>query len=203
MVKRPTTDKREPRTFAEKRARPGPEPLADLLGQARDTAARRAGVGLDHETWREVAGDRVALRTAPGGIENGVLTVVVSSPVWAQELSFLSEEIVGRLVARGLSVRSIRFRTGVVPERSKPPPARRLPRPMALSADAQERLAKVDDPELRAVIAEAMGQSLANAERLTPKPGARGPRSAGPETARSAPGAPKRSAGSRRSSEEE
>lgn len=174
------------------------------MTHARDTAARRAGVGLDHETWREVAGDRIALRTAPGSIESGVLTVVVTSPVWAQELSFLAEDIVERLKERGLRVSSIRFRTGVVKAPVPKAPARRIPKPVELPSDARERLAKVEDPALRDLIAAAMGQSLANQAReseraVRPKPGAPTPRSAGPGSARSDRAAPKRSATPRRS----
>lgn len=184
-----------------------PEPLGQLLTQARSTAARRAGVALDRETWREVAGDRIAQRTAPGSIEGGVLTVVVASPVWAQELSFLSDDILERLRQRGLRVSSIRFRTGAVPKLAEQAPARRIPKPVALPADAAARLARVDDPALRDVIATAIRQSLANQERqaeraLKPKPGAPGPRSAEPESARSDRAAPKRSAKPRRTPEE-
>ncbi len=192
MAKRSTTRKK------------GPEPLGQLLTHARSTAARRAGVALDHETWRDVAGDRIAQRSAPGNIEGGVLTVVVASPVWAQELSFLAEDIVDRLRERGLTVSSIRFRTGVVPKLAEPAPARRIPKPAELPDDAKAHLAQVDDPALRDLIAAAMGQSLANQARQTeralkPKPGAPGPRSAAPESARSDRAAPKPSAKSRRS----
>lgn len=194
MVRRSTTRKK------------GPEPLGQLLTQARSTAARRAGVALDHETWREVAGDRIASRSAPGNLERGVLTVVVASPVWAQELSFLSDEIIERLRTRGLGVSSIRFRTGAVAKLPAQAPARRIPRPVELPADAAARLEQVEDPALRDVIATAMRQSLANQERrprLKPKRGAPDPRSAEPGSARSDRAAPRRSARPRRSPEED
>ena len=186
----------------------GPQPLGQLLTVAHQTAARRAGVALDRETWREVAGARIAQRSAPGSLEGGVLQVVVASPVWAQELSLLAEEIVGKLRERGVAVTSIRFRTGKVEAAAPRQPARRLAKPIDLPEDAKQHLAGVDDPELRAVIAQAMGQSLANQARaaeaeVRPKPAARAPRSAGPGSARSAQDAPKRSGAPRRNREED
>ncbi|MBK8997421.1 MAG: DUF721 domain-containing protein [Myxococcales bacterium] len=194
MVRRSTTRKK------------GPEPLGQLLTQARSTAARRAGVALDHETWREIAGDRIAQRSAPGNLDSGVLTVVVASPVWAQELSFLADEIMERLRKRGLGVSSIRFRTGAVAKLAEQAPARRIPRPVELPADAAARLEQVEDPALRDVIATAMRQSLANQERkpqLKPKRGAPDPRCAEPGSARSDRAAARRSARPRRSPEED
>lgn len=188
--------------------RSGLEPLGHLLSHAHRTAARRAGVALDRETWREVAGDRIAQRSAPAALEAGVLNVTVTSPVWAQELSFLAEDIAKRLRQRGLAVTSIRFRTGTVEPPAPREPPRRIPRPVELSEDAEQRLAKVDDPALREVIADAMAQSLANQTReidrpLRPKPGARDPRSAEQESARSARGESKPTAAPRRRREED
>lgn len=207
MSKRSTTnDRAEHANPAKKKAKRGPAPLGELLTHARNTAARRAGVALDHTTWREVAGERIAQRSAPGAIQDGVLTVVVASPVWAQELSFLSEEIVGRLKQRGLRVASIRFRTGTVEPSEPKAPARRVPKPSELPDDAKQRLAQVEDPALRELIAAAMGQALANQAReeraaLKPTPAARAPRSAERGSARSARGEAPRSARPRRSRE--
>ena len=179
MARRPTTG-----------SRGGLEPLGHLLSQAHRTAARRAGVALDRETWREVAGDRIAQRSAPGALDGGVRRVPVTAAVWAQELSFLAEDIAKKLRLRGFSVTSIRFRAGTVESPAPREPPRQIPSPIELSEDAEQRLAKVDDPALREVIADAMAQSLAN-QALEPtapirrKPSARDPRSAGQESARS------------------
>ncbi|MBI3204514.1 MAG: DUF721 domain-containing protein [Myxococcales bacterium] len=184
----------------------GPQPLGQLLTVARQTAARRAGVALDRETWREVAGARIAQRSAPGSLEGGVLEVTVASPVWAQELSFLAEDIVGKLRERGVAVTRIRFRTGKVEAAAPREPAPRRAKPIELPEDAKQRLAQIDDPELREVIARAMGQSLANqaqAGKPELKPAARAPRSAAPGSARSDRDAPKPSGARRRNREED
>jgi lipopolysaccharide export system ATP-binding protein len=54
---------------------------------------RAPQVWFSERTWRDIVGERVARRTVPGKIEDGVLVVGVESPVWAQELSLLSEEV--------------------------------------------------------------------------------------------------------------
>lgn len=123
-------------------------------------------------------------RTRPGRLERGTLLVRVASAVWAQELSLLSDDLIGRLRASGLAVDTLRFRV----ERLEPRPRVVAPRapappPAPLPADLESRLAEVDDPELRAAIAQAAGYSLAlDARRPSdasePKPAAPGPRSA-------------------------
>ena len=198
MAKRPTTPGAARRGSSPTRA---PELVGTLLDRARTATARRAGVALDRETWREVVGERIARRTKPGSIHASTLTVIVESPVWAQELSLLSEDIIGALAGRGLRLEGIRFRIGTVGEPVRPPAARRLEPPVELPADVREHLAAVDDPELREVIAAAVGHSLANAKKreLKPKRAAPTPRSAAPESARSGSDAPRPSAGPRRS----
>jgi hypothetical protein len=198
MGKRPTTP--DPARHGSGRAR-APELVGTLLDRARTATARRAGVALDRETWGEVVGERVARRTKPGSIRDGTLTVVVESPVWAQELSLLSADIIAALTRRGLQLQAIRFRIGTVSELLRPPPARPRQPPVELPDDVREHLAAVDDPELRQVIASAVGHSLANAKKreLKPKRGGPAPRSAEPGSARSGSDAPKPSAGPRRS----
>ncbi len=208
MGKPPTTGQRDRPARAREKRRTGPLPVGAVLESARETALRRSGAGVDRQVWRDVVGDRIAKRTAPGGLSDGVLTIVVSSPVWAQELSFLSDEITSKLRQRSVPVASIRFRTGSV---SEPGAARRVPpeaRPLPIPDELRARLERIEDPELRAAIEAAAGPSLANAERAeraraTPKPAARAPRSAAPRSARSGSADSKRSAGPRRSSEDD
>jgi hypothetical protein len=184
------------------RGRPATEPanlpklLGSLLDSTRVATARAArGSPIESEIWRRVVGDRIAGRTAPGRLSRGVLRVEVSSAVWAQELSFLTEEIAARLRQAGFEVDSIRFAV----RRFEPQAAtqaaapRSAPRPVQLPGDLAARLDRVSDPELRAAIAEAAALSLAVQDRdaTSGRPGARGPRSAAPRSAppvRSAPG---------------
>lgn len=173
-----------------KRRRPararGPELLGALLADARAKAAASGEPGrIDTELWRRAVGPRIGERAAPGRLERGTLVVRVASAVWAQELSLLSDDIIGRLQAAGLAVHALRFRV----ERIEPAPriaaaAPPTPPPAPLPDDLAERLARIDDPELRSAIADAASYSLAlDAEReraaSEPKRGARAPRSAG------------------------
>src|SRR5262245_32220756 len=175
MPKRPTT----PRGGGAKM----PALVGSLLAETRVTAAKRANIALDWEAWREVVGDRIARRTRPGALRDGELTIYSESPVWAQELSLLSDEIVTRLRARGVAVATIRFRAGSV-RRSDRPPTPPMP-PPELPDDVRQNLEQIEDPALRETIAEAAAHSLAHRERreATPKRAARAPRSAAQESA--------------------
>ncbi len=178
-----------------------------LLAGSAELASR--GDRIDHERWRRIVGERVAERTRPGKIQRGVLTVYVASSVWAQELSLLSSAMKDRLAEAGFAVNEVRFRVGDIGERvvtapSAPLPARAIPK-IALPDDLAQRLERVDDPGLRAVIAEAAAYSLGRAARApiaTPR-APRDPRSDAPKTAPSDPGsapplaAPKGTAGKR------
>jgi predicted nucleic acid-binding Zn ribbon protein len=125
-----------------------------LLGQLLARSPRLASRGVSWQTWRDVVGLRVARRSHPGGLSGTTLFVVVTSSAWAQELSFLSRNIVERLSALGHPVASLRFQVGKVelPARA-PAPARVEKAP--LSQELQTRLSELDDPELCRLIAEA------------------------------------------------
>jgi hypothetical protein len=182
----------------------GPTPLGTLLegnGRLRATNDR-----MDRGRWRSLLGDRIGARTRPGRVRDGCLTIYVASAVWAQELSLLSTTILERLVRDGLKVKELRFRVGDVSEApEKRAVVEQAPVPKAeLPPGLAERLARIEDPVLRAAIAEAASYSLgrnerASAERRAP----RAPRSGAPETAPQGPspaprsGAPKDSAGKR------
>jgi hypothetical protein len=156
----------KPWTPAKKKKKRDPLLVGSVLATTKSATARLAGVSLDWITWRDIVGERVARRTVPGKIEDGVLVVGVESPVWAQELSLLSEEVVGRLRRRGFAVSSIRFRP--TPPQARVPAQRtkKQPAPLPLPDDLAERLALIDDAQLRETIATAASHSLgARAER--------------------------------------
>lgn len=163
-----------------KSAKP-PELVGNLLEQARDVTGRAAGRGVGADEWRKAVGPRIAERATPGQLKHGVLAVQVASSVWAQELSFLERELVERLRQVGVAVTALRFR--VTPAARSTAAARAAPRrpappPRPLPAELEARLSAVDDPELRAAIAEAAGHWLAHQERAltSPKRPARAPR---------------------------
>lgn len=109
--------------------------------------------------WQRAVGERLAQKTYPERINDGVLTVRVPSSTWAQELSLLSETVLERLRAKGHRVQKLRFHVAAVrgPLVAPVTVVRRAPLPGALAAS----IARVEDPELRQAIAEAASFSLA------------------------------------------
>ena len=93
-----------------------PPRLKDLLG----TVGGRLGLedtratGLLWSRWAEVVGEAVADRAEPTSLKKGVLRIRATSPVWAQELTYLATEI--RIRANELVgsevVREVRVWTG-------------------------------------------------------------------------------------------
>jgi predicted nucleic acid-binding Zn ribbon protein len=78
--------------------------------------------------WPSVVGEAAAAHARPLWIKDGVLKVVVTEPVWLNELRFASEEIRSSLNATlgRPAVRQIQFRTD--PSRSQQIRQRRAPR---------------------------------------------------------------------------
>ena len=142
-----------------------PTPLADLLDEAQTETARRAGAAITPTTWRAAVGARIAERTRVGSLVRGTLTIYAATSTWANELTFLTTDIIARLQSAGVPVQALKFRIkdlGAPPAPSAArPSAPRAPAKAPLPRDLQERLAQVDDPELRAAIAEAAALSLA------------------------------------------
>lgn len=108
--------------------------------------------------WQNAVGEKLAQRTHPERIADGVLTVRVPSSTWAQELSLLSQVVLDRLKAGGHSIQRLRFHV------SPSPPQPEIPvttvRRAELPAGLQRSIAQVADPELRGLIAEAAAYSL-------------------------------------------
>lgn len=75
---------------------PGPEPLANALAEliAKRGFARVRSRGQLQETWREVAGERIAKHTKAVEIRRGVLHVAVANaPMLSELVSFHREEL--------------------------------------------------------------------------------------------------------------
>lgn len=160
--------------------------LGELLDGARVVSAQRGHVAIDRDTWRRLLGDRVARRTEPGALSGGVLTIYVASAPWAQELSLLTTELMSRLRPLGLRIDSVRFRVRQQIQSSPSQPRRRPAARADMPDDLRERVASIDDPELRYAIAEAAELWLGRAAKLNARAAAPSPRSAG---ARSDPSA--------------
>lgn len=93
-----------------------PPRLKDLLGGvgARIGLEDARATGVIWRRWAEVVGDGVAKNAEPTSLKRGVLRVRATSPVWAQELTFLASEIVTRAnaIAGADVVREVRIWTG-------------------------------------------------------------------------------------------
>jgi hypothetical protein len=133
--------------------------LQRLLGGSPTLGARTCGISSGE--WQAIVGPRLSERALPESLNDGLLCVRVPSSTWAQELSFLSHVILERLRQSGHSVTKLRFRVAAPatrPTRQPEPPERVVKAP--LPAPLQDRLAAMDDPELRQAIAEAAALSL-------------------------------------------
>ncbi|MBF0590217.1 MAG: DUF721 domain-containing protein, partial [Magnetococcales bacterium] len=106
--------------------------------------------------WNQAVGLHMARHSELVFFSGGVLTVRVDAPVWAQEMSFLKEQIIVQLnKATGVGgVRALRIQQGTLQRltpRAKPkPPVSNLPDPTSEELMAAESLvAVIQDPELR------------------------------------------------------
>jgi hypothetical protein len=144
-----------------------PRPLRDIL----DPALQRLA-GSDQArafgAWTRASGAPVSSCARPSRFFNGVLTVECASSIWANELTYLSGEILARMdeVAPGQPVKRLRF----VVERTVHPPddSERFVGPAKEPAErlsgealegAREMAAEVRDPHLRAAIEAALRAS--------------------------------------------
>jgi|SRR5688572_402909 len=138
-----------------------PLSLADLLSGSSLLSAHSAHITL--ADWRRAVGDRLAQKTHPERVSDGVLTVRVPSSTWAQELSLLSEVVLQRLAAAGHRLQKLRFHVAGSAAPVEPPLT--VVRRAALPAALADSIARITDPELRAAIAEAASLSLARKPR--------------------------------------
>ena len=121
--------------------------------------------------WNDAVPPRVALNAQPVRFQRGTLLVHVKSPVWAQELSFLKEDLLRgvRAKAPSLNVRELRFRVGPLPEVARIPSLERPPpvpppRRAALTPELLRALSQVDDEGLREIIRETASVGLGRLE---------------------------------------
>jgi hypothetical protein len=176
----------------------GPTLLGTLVVDARAGLIRAGGCPLDAHTWRRAIGDRIASRSSPEQLRDGVLTLRVANPVWAQELSLLSSKIIERLQPLGFVIQTVRCKVGPVEPIPRVSRTRAL-RPVApveLPPDLTRQLSRIEDDDLRVTIEAAARSQLqleaqrrATAQRRNQSggasaatPDARGLQSAGRET---------------------
>ena len=98
---------------------PGPQELGGVLGdivRARGWEEQLRAARL-HEAWPQIVGPQLAERSRPGRLRGGILQVVVEAPRWATQLQYMTDQLVGRVVAEtGIPVREVRVVVGDVEE---------------------------------------------------------------------------------------
>jgi hypothetical protein len=123
--------------------------------------------------WPTVVGDAVARHAWPLRIaKDGTLHVATASATWAQELGFLSDEILERLRDRlgAAAPTKVRCAVGPIPEAGRPedevprePPPALDEVPSEVRSAAASAAAAISDPELREMVARAARASLLRA----------------------------------------
>lgn len=109
--------------------------------------------------WNEAVGESIALHTKPLKVYNGRMTVLVESPSWTQELTFLKNRIMERLnksIGREI-VKDIYFKIGNIEK-----PFRKEKRETidleSVELDrekkrrVEESLKKIGDPEIKKIL---------------------------------------------------
>ena len=117
--------------------------------------------------WSHSVPPRIVENARPVRLSRGVLIVHVTSSVWANELHYLTDDLLSRLREHAPEARieKIRFQVGPLPDipkrlRDTPPP----PKPVRLASLPDElgrALSRVHDDDLRNAITEAATTSLA------------------------------------------
>jgi hypothetical protein len=122
--------------------------------------------------WPSVVGDTIARRAWPLRIaRDGTLHVATVSATWANELTFLADDIVERLRAELGQEAPGRMRcaVGPIPETTATPRvdenvAGEAPEvPNEVASEAASAASAIDDPELRELVARAARASLLRA----------------------------------------
>jgi hypothetical protein len=145
-----------------------PAAVTDLLStvfQGTPTA-QRLKEGVIWQVWQTVVGPQIAARARPAAIRNGVLTVVVASAPWLQQLNFLKSEIQNKLNdALGEQlIKDIFLKAGTLRDESTPAPLTRKPKKRLLTQDEEALIAQatagLNDPELRTTMAGLFSRHL-------------------------------------------
>lgn len=87
--------------------------LADILGTI-DTGIGKTVKACSYlSLWQEIVDERIGKNTEAVKLNNHILFVSTSTPVWAQELSFLKTEMIKKFNARAgeEAIKDIRFKS--------------------------------------------------------------------------------------------
>jgi len=155
-----------------------PENLASPVTASVTAALRKLALNFPEihpeiwSRWQDIAGPQMYRRTFPLKLQQGILTVGVSSSTWLQQLSFLKESLLNRLDEEvGPDVVSeIRFvldsSVAARGPRVKKPrtAAKNKSAPAAIDPSTETAIEKIDAPELAEAIRRAMLASIQRGE---------------------------------------
>lgn len=77
--------------------RSAPRPASIAVREALQHSAPQTGLAIVQTVWSEAVGATIAAEADPVAEREGVLTVRCASATWAQELSLMEGELLGRL----------------------------------------------------------------------------------------------------------
>lgn len=140
-----------------------PLSLGQVLVGAQAFVAQQTGAFMTQDQWRAVVGERIAKNTRVGRLTNGALQIKVSSSAWCAELSFLKPDLLEKLSRAGRDVADLKFVNEGQKKRVRvhqKAPSPELLEVVVLPPELEARLLRVDDPNLRAAIADAALHSL-------------------------------------------
>lgn len=122
-----------------------------------------------HDIWNQSVGERIAEKTQPVSVRNGVLLVNVANSVWMQELVFLKDKILQKLNNRlkTSQLKSIRFKIGHLSEPVHKPPVEPLP---TLNNEQIKKIeiesSRIQDSDLRHSFENLMKAYLQNKKKV-------------------------------------
>ena len=153
--------------MALKRPKGRPERIGKLLASSSSALSNRLQDLEIWHCWDTVDGPAIAARAYPLRLQNQVLTIVVSSGPWMQQLSFMKRELVDKInVQLGSErVREVVLKVGKPLERPAIVSEPKL-QPRELSAEELAEVTKytsgIEDEELCIVFQELMKTHLKN-----------------------------------------
>lgn len=115
--------------------------------------------------WDETVGRQIAAKARPSRFHDGVLTVMVNSAPWMQQLNFMKRDIAHRLNDRlGKElVREIYLKAGRPAAAEQPAQGKRLEK-RELSVEEKEAISAaveaITDPELRSAFADLLAKHI-------------------------------------------
>jgi predicted nucleic acid-binding Zn ribbon protein len=95
-------------------SRHAPRTISTALGDLTATIAPATMLARVQAVWGLAAGPAIAAEARPTSEHDGVLTLMCSAAVWAQELDLMAGELIPRLNAElgEEAIRELRCRTG-------------------------------------------------------------------------------------------